>query len=152
MTVKIEDIKEAINTKLAADLTGYKRLPNPYAVAENAMLLMQKAWCVSVGPGNNTQRFVDCHSTWQRDFTITMVNKITAMQNDTEAREDIEKALLVAHRSVLESFETDSTLSGTVIRAIIVSDSGILPLDGQTGKYLAIELVLTVEYLEKFTT
>ena len=84
MATKIEDIKEAINTKLASVLTGYSRLPNPYGITESAMLRMTKAYAVATGLGVNTERFVDCHSTWERNFTIFIINKDTSTSNINE--------------------------------------------------------------------
>jgi hypothetical protein len=149
MPTKIDDIKEAINTKLATALTGYKRIPNPYSLVDVPSIILNKSYGVVVGSGTNTQRYVGCLTSWEREFIIGIVTQITKTENDTEGREGIEIDILDAHRAVLQSFETDPSMSGVVIKAIVLNDGGLNYIDGPKGKYLAMELVLGVEYQEQ---
>jgi hypothetical protein len=51
----------------------------------------------------------------------------------------------------LLAFETDSTLGGKAIKAVISADGGIDYIQGAQSKYLALEITLNVEYQEPTT-
>ena len=151
MPTQIDNIKEAINTKLATALTGYKRIPNPYSLPDASALILKKGYGVVTGAARNTLRYATCRlATWEREFIIGITRQVGKTENDTEGREEIEIEILDAHRAVLQSFETDPTMSDLVIKAIVTGDSGLNYIDGPTGKYMACEIVLAVEYEEQF--
>jgi hypothetical protein len=60
----------------------------------------------------------------------------------------VEKDIIDAHREILLAFETDSTLDGQCIKAVITDDGGINYIQGAESKYLALEITLRVEYQE----
>jgi hypothetical protein len=145
---KIATIYDAIVTKIAGQLTTFTRVPNPYALDENAAILLCNAYGLAIGPGTNTERYVGCISSWERSFTIGLITQVVTTENDTEGRATIEKNIIDAHRLLLLAFESDPSLAGNCIKAVITDDSGIDYIDGVQSKYLAIELTLRVEYQE----
>ncbi|NBU34065.1 hypothetical protein EB118_06770 [bacterium] len=148
MTTKIADIYDTIVTKLETILPGFQRVPNPYALDENTAILLRKAFGLAIGPGTNTERYVGCIATWERDYTIGLVTQVVNTENDTLGRAMVEKDIIDAHREILLAFETDSTLDGQCIKAVITDDSGINYIQGVESKYLALEITLRVEYQE----
>lgn len=147
----IADIYDAIVLKLGTNLPTFKRIPNPYSLDENTALLLRKGYGIAIGAGTNTERYVGCLVTWQRDYTIGIVTQVVNTENDTLGRAEIEKDLIDAHDLVLKSFETDPSLGGKCIKAVITDDSGIEYISGDKGRYLALELTLRVEYQETST-
>lgn len=145
---KIAEIYDAIIAKIAAKLPSFQRVPNPYALDENTAILLRKAYGLAIGPGTNTERYVGCLVTWQRDYTIGLIHQVVNTENDTLGRAMIEKDIIDAHREILLGFETDSTLGGKAIKAVVSSDGGIDYIQGNQSKYLALEITLTVEYQE----
>lgn len=148
MTTKIADIYDSIITKLETALPAFQRVPNPYALDENTAILLRKAYGLAIGAGTNTERYVGCIATWERDYTIGLVTQVVNTENDTLGRAMVEKDIVDAHREILLSFETDSTIDGQCIKAVITDDSGINYIQGAESKYLALEITLRVEYQE----
>lgn len=144
----ISEIYDAIVDKLAAELPAFQRIPNPYALDENTAILLRKAYGLAIGAGTNTERYVGCLVTWERDYTIGLVTQVVNTENDTEGRASVEKDIIDAHGTILQAFESDSTLSGKCIKAVIVDDGGINYIQGVQSKYLALEVTLRVEYQE----
>lgn len=144
----ISDIYDSIVDKIEATLSTFQRVPNPYSLDENTAILLRKAFGLAIGAGANTQRYVGCLTTWNRDFTIGLVTQVVNTENDTLGRAQVEIDLIDAHRSLLLAFEADATLGGQVIKAIVTTDNGIEYIQGAQSKYLALEISLAVEYQE----
>jgi hypothetical protein len=151
MTTKIADIYDAIITLVSTELPTYARIPNPYAIDENTALFLKRSYGLAIGAGVNTERYVGCHVTWQRSYTLNLITQVVNTENDTTGRASVEKDLIDAHRLILMAFETDSTLGGNCIKAVVTDDSGIQYIEGQDGKFLAVEISLAVEYQENLT-
>lgn len=149
---KIADISDAIVSLVQTNLPTFARIPNPYAVSENTAIFLKRAFGVAIGPGVNTQRYVGCLTSWERSYTINIITQVVNTENDTDGRFEVEKDLLDHHRALLLAFETNPSLDGICIKAIVTDDSGIQYVDGQQGKFLAVEIALAVEYQESSTT
>jgi hypothetical protein len=145
---KIDDVYNAIVSQLETSLPGWARLPNPYEISENPALILKQAFGVVIGSGINTQRYVGCFVTWERSYIIGLVTQVVNTENDTTGRANIEKAILNAHRSVFLAFEKNHTIGGAAIKSVVENDEGVNYLVEQQGKFLAMELTLTVEYQE----
>ncbi len=148
MTTKIADIYDAIVTKISTALPTFQRLPNPYALDENTAILMRQSYGIAIGAGTNTERYVGCLVTWQREYTIGIVSQVVNTENDTTGRALVEKDMIDAHKALLAAFESDSTLGGICIKAVITGDTGIDYIAGALSKFLAVEISLSVEYQE----
>lgn len=146
---KVSDIHDAIVSALSAELPSYARIPNPYAIDENTALFLKRSFGVSIDAGVNTQRFVGCIATWARTYTVKLITQVVNTENDVLGRANVEKDIDNDRDKVFKAFEsTYATLGGTVLKAIITDDSGIQYIEGQQGKFLAIEMSLEVEYQE----
>lgn len=146
---KIEDIYDKLNAVVAATLPSYTRFPNPYAIDANTFLHLRQGFAVSVGPGADTERYLGCLITWQRDFTVTLVRQVMATQNDLPNRESLEKEILDDHDLLRKAIYNNSNLDQNAIKTTLVSDSGLQFLDGDRLKFLAIEMTINVEYEEQ---
>lgn len=144
----ISDIYDAIITIVETELPAFQRVPNPYSLDENTAILLRKAFGLAIGPGTNTERYVGCIATWQREFTIGLVTQVVNTENDTLGRASVEVDLVEAHRLLLLTFETNPSLGGKCIKAVITGDGGIDYITGSQSKYLALEINLSVEYQE----
>lgn len=145
---KIADIYDAIINKLSTELPAFQRVPNPYALDENTAILLRKAFGLAIGAGLNTERYVGCIATWERSYTIGLVTQVVNTENDTIGRASVEKDIVDAHRAILLAFESNSTLDGECIKAVVSDDTGINYIQGAQSKYLALEITLRVEYQE----
>ena len=147
---KISDIYDALVSKIETALPTYTRIPNPYDIGENPDVLLDAAYGIAVGAGTNTQRFVGCATTWEREFTIGLITQKVNLENDTLGKASIEKALLENHKTLLLALEADPSLGAICIKSYMISDAGIQYLEGEgdRGKFLALEVSLVVEYLE----
>lgn len=147
MATKIEDIYDEVCDLVEAALPNAKRFPNPYQMEVNALGRVDSAYGIVVGPGQNTERYVGCLISWQRTFTLRLLRKIVTTENNLGKRVTIEKGILADHDAVQKAFY-NSTLNGQVIKTIVSDDSGIEFLDGDTLKFLLMEMTITVEYQE----
>lgn len=146
---KIADIKSAVEAKLSGALgSSFARIPNPYALDENTMLILRNGYSVAVGSGTNTNRLINCGTSWEREFVVGIVTQVVTTENNTTKRESFIQGILDAHRLVLQAFENDVTLGGLVIEAIVQGDGGLTYIDQTRGKFMAMEISLLVEYLE----
>jgi hypothetical protein len=147
----ISTIYDAINTVLATKLPQHRQLPNPYEVTQNTYLHLNKAYGIGVGPGQDTERYVGCLITWEQVHQIILVRRIVTTQNNTVARETLEKDLLEDWDILRKAFYLDNTLSGSAIKTTVTSHSGINFIDGDKLKFLGLEIQLVVEYQENPT-
>lgn len=146
---KIADIRDAILAELSTQLgPTWRRLPNAYVVEKNTYLQLQKGYAVRADSGLNTERFitVQCGVTWERIFTIILVRQMTAMQNNVDARDAIDEALLDDIELIHKSFELNHSLNGNAIKCIAIGDSGVNFIDAERLKFLSTEINLRVEY------
>ena len=146
----ISTIHDTLITKVSSVLSSdYKQLPNPYELGENNELYLTKGFGLAVGAGSRTDRLINCKASWQREFSLTLVNQITTTDHDLDKRQDIAKSLLEDHFLVFIELEKDTSLSGLVIDSKIESDSG-LQFISEINRYYFIDMSLTVEYLESY--
>lgn len=143
---KIQDIYDALITVISGQLPDYTRLPNPYAIEENTFMHMRSGFGISIGPGTDTERYLGCLVSWQRDFTVTLVRQVFTTQNNTALRADLEKDILDDHDNLMKAIYNNSTLSGKAIKTTAVADSGLSFIDGERLKFLAMEVTVQVDY------
>lgn len=145
---KITQIHEALLARLAAVLPSYRRLANPYDIEDNNELYMTKGYGVAVGSGTRTDRLISCQKSWERSFTVILINQITTTDHNIAANDDIQRNLLEDHFAVFSDLEKETTLSQIAIRSQVESDDGIEFVDLETARYYVIQLSVLTEYLE----
>jgi hypothetical protein len=132
-------------------LTGYVQFPNPYVIDANTFLHQKSGFGISIGPGSDTQRFLGCLVTWQREFDITLVRQVFATQNHTTNRVVLEKDILADHDVLMKAIYNNNSLSGYAIKTTLISDTGLNFIDGDKMKFLALEMQVLVEYEDTTT-
>jgi hypothetical protein len=145
---QIETIYDALVALVAAELPDYMRFPNPYVIDTNTFLHQRSGFGVSIGPGTDTERYLGCLVTWQRDFNVTLVRQITTTPNNTALRSAIEKEILDDHDKLRKAIYLSNTLSGNAIKSTLIADSGLNFIDGDRLKFLALEMTVQIEYEE----
>lgn len=143
---KATDIYDAIETLVTTNLSTYRQLPNPYTLEDNNELYLAKGVAIATGPGENTERLLNCSRTYARAYTVSLVNLVTASEHSVDGFQVIEKSLIDDIETLIAAFETDHTLGGKAIKAIGINDAGLNFLEGDRGKYLAAEISIEVEY------
>lgn len=149
---KISTIHDAIVTKISTNLPTYAQIANPYVVEENPLTILQKGFGVAVGAGIRTDRLISCLTSWERVFTVILINSVKTTDNNTTIRQTLTKNLLEDHYTLFTEFEKDSGLSGVAIDGIIASDTGIQFIEIDSKPHFLIEIDLTVEYVEDLTS
>ena len=148
MTV-IASIKSAVIAQCETSLGAtWKRISNPYDIEGNSYLQLQKGFGVVTGPGTNTERYVGCLVTWERQFTIILVKKMATTQNNIDMRDDIEIELLDAHDVLRKAFHLNKNLGGLAIDVDVSFDDGMVFVDTDRLKFLSLPINLAVEYQE----
>lgn len=148
MATKIEDIYDAICDVVELSLPDYVRFPNPYEITENTFLHMKSGYGIAIGPGQDTQRYVGCLITYERQFTLVIVRQIMTTQNNTGRRLIVEKDILADHDVLRKAIYNNSSLSGNAIKTTLISDGGINFIDGDALKFLSMEMQIVTEYQE----
>lgn len=149
---KISTIHDAITSKISSLLTSYKQIPNPYLIEDNPITILDKGFGVAVGPGVRTDRIIACQTSWERAFTISLVNYVRTTDTNTTVRETLTKNILEDHYTLFTEFEKDAGLSGVAIDGIVSSDGGIELIEITGKPHFLVEIDLTVEYLEDLTS
>jgi len=149
---KISTIHDAITTKISSLLASYKQIPNPYLIEDNPITILDKGFGVAVGPGVRTDRIIACQTSWERSFTISLVNYVRTTDTNTTVRETLTKNILEDHYTLFTEFEKDAGLSGVAIDGIVSSDGGIELIEITGKPHFLVEIDLTVEYLEDLTS
>lgn len=147
MPTVIENIYDAMATKIGGALTDYYRLPNAYDITTSNFLTRTKGYAIACGPGVRTDLQIGCSVSWERVFTITLANKIQTTENNTTLRATVDKNLLADHRALLYAFYNDLQLGGLVTDADVIDDGGI-DIVGDEQKFLGIEITVLVKYEE----
>lgn len=145
---KISTIYDALITRLTTLYPTHKRLANPYTPSENNALLLTQGWGLAVGVGVNTEEFLGCKLSIDRQFTVVHTRKYIALEADAVTKADVEKALFEDQFLLFQDLEEDITLSGLAVNVKFVSDSGLEFVQAGNDKFLLISSVLTAKYYE----
>ena len=147
MTTKILQIYEAITALCEANLTDYTRLPNAYSIDANTMLNLKQGFAVGIGPGNDTEKYATGLMSWERLYNITLVRQVLTTQNNTTVRETIEKSIVDDLETLRIAIRNSANLNGLIAtKSTIRADGGMNFIDGNTQKFLGLEIQLIVDY------
>lgn len=140
-----------IETVLGTVAGGYKRLPNPYDVSENAELELRKGYGLAVLAGENTNRQVNCKISISRSIEVVLTRLYTGKIEDAPGRASLEQLLLEDQHKIINDLEQDISINGSTMYTRYVSDSGIEFASGVNGRFLMLKTQFSLEYLEDFT-
>lgn len=145
---KISDIYNALTDTIETALPDYWRIAQAYSVEANTYLTLTKGFGIAVGRGVDTKRYVGCLISWQRTFTVILINQMVAQENDLTTRVMIEQDILEDHATVRKAIYNNSTMGGTAIESTVTEDAGLHFVDADLLKFLAIQMTVTIEYQE----
>jgi hypothetical protein len=148
MTSAISNVYGALETFVSGQLTAYRRIPNGYAIEDNSELILTKGWALTVGPGQNSNRFAGCKHSTARQFIITLTNQASAAEHNLTGRKSEELSILEDAYKLRKAIESDPDLATTVAIATWADDSGIEYLEGDRYRFYRISLTFNVEYIE----
>jgi len=144
---------DALLARLAAlfpEGDGWHWLPNAYKPEENPELLLRQGYGLALGPGENTQRLVNCKFSVNRSITVVLTRKYDALENDATAKFATEKQLFEDQYRLINDLEQDVSVNGTTMYTRWESDGGIEYVEGDTDRFLMVRTEIALEYLEEF--
>ena len=145
----VSDIYAAYLTEIASVLTDYSRIPNGLDILGGGGLFLAKGYAVIPTDGINTERFVDCQASFVRNYTITLVQQMTATENNTTAMDDIYKDILedalLVQKQVEKSTILNNSSTGLGVSKF-TDDSGLFFLSGEREKYIQLNMNFETEY------
>jgi len=130
---------------------GWNRLPNPYKPEENSELFLTQGYGIAMGPGNNTNRQVNCKFSVVRQMTVVLTRKYEALENDADAKASTEKQLFEDQYILINDLEQDISINGQTMYTRFVADGGIEYVRSDTDRFLILRTQYDLEYLETFT-
>lgn len=140
-----------IQTVLDTANQGYKRIPNPYEVSENAEIELRKGYGLAVLSAENTNRQVNCKISISRTIEVVLTRLYTGKVEDAPGRAALEQLLLEDQHTIINDLEQDISINGSTMYTRYVSDSGIEFVSGVAGRFLMLKTQFSLEYLEDFT-
>lgn len=158
MSSRITTIYDAIIVHLstvfpvAPDPAGYFRLRNPYSIEQNPSSMLIKGWAFSLGPAQNTEKYMDCNFGITRQLNVILTRRWTALEPDVERRADVEKAILEDQFLLFQSLEADNTIGQAATDVKYISDNGIEFVEADNNKFLMVNSLLELKYFEKITS
>lgn len=146
MTV-ISTSYDALLVVIQAALTNWTRLVNPDEIQDNFDSFLREGWCLVVDDTVNTNRMLCRISSWNRSFSLIMVVEYFGANTSYTVQDDAIKKLLEASSSVARAIELDDTLAvaGNNVVARVTADSGIIPIETDTRKFISCSLTINLE-------
>lgn len=146
MTV-ISTSYDALLVVIQTALTSWTRLVNPDEIQDNFDSFLREGWCLVVDDSTNTNRMLCKISSWNRSFSLIMVVEYFGANTSYTVQDDAIKKLLEASSSVARAIELDDTLavSGNNVVARVTADSGIIPIETETRKFISCSLTISLE-------
>lgn len=145
-------IYDAVVAKIISTLPTYIELPESYEIEANATHLMAKAFAVGFLSENNNEYHNTNLLNFEREFSIILVNKISAMANSRAQRVAVEKALIEDGYTLIKAFYNDLTLGQVATLIKYTGQTGIeyITANTDTEKFISINLTVSVKYQDTF--
>jgi hypothetical protein len=138
---------DALLVVIQAALTTWTRLVNPDDIQDNFDSFLREGWCLTIDDSINTNRNLCSISSWNRSFTLVMVVEYFGSNTSYTVQDDAIKKLIEASSSVARAIEIDDTLAvtGGKVIARVTNDSGIIPIETDTRKFISCSLSISIE-------
>ena len=146
MATKFGDVYDALRSKISSTLTTHTELNNPYFLEDDADIMFDRAWALSIGPSTNTNRNICPLVTVGRDFVLTLTERYFAPSRDITARVTAEKTMFNYQLDILKEFADYTTTD--IIKVEYISDNGLEFLEGDRFGFLVLQTLINVEYYE----
>lgn len=147
----ISTIYDGLHTLVSGELTGYFRLPNPYAIEENPEFFLKKGYGIGIGGAEAGNATHTCKFQIIRGFSIVLISLASATESDAEQRGSLEKNLMEDGFKVIKALEIDETITTGDNNAIWLTDTGIEFLLGERQKFYRLQIDINVRYFEQLT-
>jgi len=148
---KITNIREELESIIAASIAGYKQIPNPYEIEKTSNVILKKGFAIAFGPGTNTERLLSCQLSIDREIAIVLTRQVSSTEHDTNRRESIEKDILEDQFLIIRAIERDPSLNNKAARARYVGDNGLEFLSLENSRYFVLQSNFAFEYFEDLT-
>lgn len=148
---KITNIREELESIIAASVAGYKQIPNPYEIEKTSNVILKKGFAIAFGPGTNTERLLSCQLSIDREIAIVLTRQVSSTEHDTNRRESIEKDILEDQFLIIRAIERDPSLNNKAARARYVGDNGLEFLSLENSRYFVLQSNFAFEYFEDLT-
>lgn len=116
--------------------SGWLQIPNGMDVPSNSEGFLKKGYGLAVGSSTNTKRQLSCTLSTDRIFKVSIARESFLTDGDTSGYDTIQKTLMEDLFSVIRDFEKNITLNGGQIFAEYVSDTGVLPIEGDSFNFV----------------
>lgn len=144
MTI-VSEVYDYLVTNVQTALgSSWFRLNNPLDTENNWSMFLKKGWCVTAGPMSNTKRSICPTTSFSRDYTITLTKEIL----EQEATFDIDAKDILEGIALLNQFVDDNgniALASGSITMEIISDTGLVPIGNESGKFIFSEITIKIE-------
>lgn len=144
----ITTIREALESVLFGVLTGYTKIPNPYELEKCSNMMLKKGFGIAFGPGQNTNRVLDCQMSIEREFAVILTREVTHTEHNAQGRETVEKALFEDQKLLIAKVEKDFALITGATRATYIGDSGLEYVGLENSRYFVLVSTFATEYFE----
>jgi hypothetical protein len=149
---QVTTIFNAMVALCSTELGGtYRRLANAYSPAANSETALAKGYGVTLGPAQNTNRYLGSLATMSREFGVVLTKHVVANEGDATGLATLEKNLMEDALLIVKAIEEDASLGGTAEKAAFVSDDGIgfvEPKDEDQPGHFVCRLTFEIEYRE----
>lgn len=148
---QITDVHNALILKVEGCIPAYKKIANPYDIANNPGSILNKGFAVAIGPGVNQLRTTKCEIFELRSFEVILVRLATHTENNVSKRVSLEQEIMEDAYLIKEKIECEGV--DLCSRATFVEDSGLQYVvpeneDVSRDKYYIVTLSFDVEYRE----
>lgn len=140
-----DTLKSQIATVLTAD---YRPIENPFIPEDNATALWNKGFGLAFGFGQNPEYLNKTTSSFIRQFSLVLINKINFTQTNVSKVDEQQKNLILDMENLQKYFDDDPTAGGVCTKSALLTDSGVGFVNGEKNKFLICEGVLEVTYFE----
>lgn len=142
-------IYDAYLSLVDTELADYARIPNGLDIIGSGGILRCKGYAIIPTDGINTERLVGCKLSVIRNYTVSLVQQMTATVNnatsiDTIYKDLMEDALLV-QTAVERSTVLNDSSNGLGVSKF-TDDSGVFFLAGEREKFIQLDMNFETEY------
>lgn len=146
---KISDVYDAYVSLCRTELASYTRIPNGLDIVGSGGIHRCKGFAVTPLDSINTERFVDCKMSVIRNFSISLVNQMTATVNDAAGTDSVYKDLMESAFLLQSAVEKSTVLndsSNGLGVSKFVDDTGVFFLSGEREKYVQLDINFETEF------
>lgn len=143
---------DLLNARLLAlfpEAEDYFKITNPYDLTQNSSQFLRQGWGLAVGPGNNSNRELDCSITINREYRVVLTRALESLELNVDTKDVVVKTLLEDAFDVIADFEREVRLDDDKYNVLFISDTGIQNLQGDDFSIIMVEMTFNVEIFDR---